>query len=317
MIIAGALTTASLLPSADVRVMMRNARHIVAQSGDRVWRGYSGTPLPVLLVEPARETLFCSSAVDGFTAAATDPITGCSTQTRPRELPVDVSAADDLQNRLVIQIGLPDAVAVSGTEWIVTLLHESFHEYQSMLPRHREAVSRVSHLLGGAGGSWALDYPFPYTDPRVTTAFAEMNACALAFLAAPRDQDVRTLVTCYVHARRKAQAIVGEPAWKYYEFQVGEEGVARWTEIKLARIAGETDGNIAALANDRWGGLSTSLRSISSTGLSKWKRSSFYVFGAVEAEMLERLNPSWHEEYRKAPFTLGTLLDVAVTPHDE
>lgn len=95
-----------------------------------------------------------------------------------------------------------------------------------------------------------------------------------------------------------------------YEFQVGEEGVARWTKIKLARIAG--DGGIAALADDRWGGLSTSLRSISSTGLSRWKRASFYVFGAIEAEMLERLNPSWHTDYRRAPFTLGAMLGAAL-----
>ena len=307
-----ALSTSGALPPVNVRGMIRDVRQIVARSGDRVWRGYSRTSIPLLLVEPTRETLFCSPPLQGFTASGVDPVTGCDLQTRPRETPIDISATTDVEGRPTIQIGLPDAFGWSRGQWIVTVLHESFHEFQSTLPGYDKAVDRARRQLGKGGGEWMLDYPFPYAKRDVVTAFGRMDASALAFLEAPPDQDVGRLVADYVDARRAARAIVGTKDWRYYEVQVGQEGVALWTELTLAKIAGDSDREIAAVAEDRQGGLATSLRSIAKQGLGKWRRGSFYIFGAIEAKMLERVRPDWQDTYRQSPLSVGAQLDAAV-----
>lgn len=295
----------------SVRNMIRDARVIVRQSGDGIWPGYSRVTLPVQLIEPTREILFCGRTAIGFKAMPLDRVTGCGLQVRKRQLSVDLAAASYLNEQPVIQIGLPDALGMSRSEWIVTLLHETFHQFQSSLPGYQDAVSTTAQYLGQSGAEWMLDYRFPYADPKVVAAFADMNRCALAFLVGGRPHQVRQLVANYVKARRAARAAVGNTAWQYYEFQVGQEGVARWSELRLARMAGRDDEGIAAVAKDRWAGLSTSLRSMTDQGLGMWKRSSFYVLGAVEAEMLDRLTPKWRQNYIRRPFSLGEQLAAA------
>lgn len=157
-----------------------------------------------------------------------------------------------------------------------------------------------------------LDYPFPYADKKISAAFAEMNTHALNFLENRNPNQDRQIAARYLTARRSAQKAVGDTAWHYYEFQVGQEGVARWSELKLAAVAGRTNKGVAAVAADRWAGLSTSLRAMNDQGLGMWKRSSFYVLGAVEAEMLNRLAPAWRHQYVRQPFSLGAQLAAAI-----
>lgn len=302
----------SVTPSASVRTMIRDTREIVSHSGDGIWPDYSRISIPVQLIEPTREVLFCGRPAKGFRRLPIDKMTGCNMQVRNRQLPVDLAAATDLDGQPVIQIGLPDALESSRSEWIVTLLHETFHQYQASLPGYLNAVSAAGRSLGQQGTQWILSYPFPYADPKVAAAFADMNGRALAFLANQRPDQNRELAVAYLAARRSAQTAAGEAAWSYYEFQVGQEGVARWSELKLAQIAGRTDKGVAAVAADRWAALSTSLRAMNDQGLSVWKRGSFYVLGAVEAEMLDRLAPAWQDHYVRRPFSIGDQLNAAV-----
>ncbi|MBX9615916.1 MAG: hypothetical protein K2X25_10005 [Caulobacteraceae bacterium] len=320
MIAASAAVLALLsteLPPGDVRAMIHDARQLIIRSGDTVWEGYSETPLPILLVEGSRETLFCAPVLQGFTPAGTDPVTGCTLQTRPRELPVDLAAASWLGDQPVIMMGLPDALEATRADWVITLLHETFHQYQAALPAYQPSVDQVGSRLGQTDVGWMLDYPFPYSRAEVGVAFGRMNRAALAWLEAPEDPEAGQRMTGYMQARRAARAIVGETDWLYYEFQAGQEGVARWSELTLADIAGRSDPDIAAVALDRRLGLATSLRAINDQGLAMWRRSSFYVLGAIEADMLERHRPDWKAAYRQTPFSMGALLEAAVASAEE
>jgi hypothetical protein len=312
--IAALTAPAAEMPSYSVRTMIRDARQIVERSGDEVWPGFSGVPMPVQLVEAKREVLFCAPAAPGFIPISGDRVTGCGLQVRRRELPVDISAANYLGEFLVIQLGLPSALEASRPEWIVTLLHEAFHQFQASLVGYQDAVDTVAKTLGQSGSDWMLNYHFPYADPGVAAAFNDMNRCALAYLSNRSTDETGKLVADYVRARRKARAIVGEKDWRYFEFQVGQEGVARWSELKLAGIAGRRDERIAITAQDRWAGLATSLRAMNDQGLGIWKRSTFYVLGAVEADMLEQVAPGWKRRYARAPFSIGEQLDAAMSP---
>lgn len=286
-----AASSATPAPSVELRLMIRDGRRIVAESGDIVWPGIGTVTLPIDLIENDREILFCGRHAPGFTPAAIDPVTGCGMQWRKRELPVDLAAASTMGDQPLIQMGLPGTLELSRAQWIVTLLHESFHQYQASLPGYQAAVDAIGVDLDKPGSGWFLSYPFPYARHDVVAAFARMNRCARAFLANKSPAKARQLASDYVTARREAEAVVGARDWRYYEFQVGQEGVARWYELRLARSAGRRDRAIAAVATDKWGGLVTSLRATEAQGLNIWKRNALYVFGAVEAEMLDQTAP--------------------------
>jgi hypothetical protein len=298
-------------PSPDIRAMIRDGAQIVAAQGDGVWPDLSATPVVVQLVERDREVAFCAAPIETFVMIGPDDTTGCLMQARPRDLPTDIAGATFLGDQPVIQIGAPEALEASRADWTVLLLHEAFHLYQYRLPGYQEAVDQTGRALGASDISWILGHDFPYADPAVGDAFRELHTRALTFLAAQSDADIARAVAAYVVARAAAEAAVGPGDWPYYEFQVGQEGVARWSELRLAQMAGREDAEIAAVAAEQWAGLAVSLRAINDQGLAIWRRSSFYVLGAVEAEMLHRTSPGWQDAYRRAPFSMGTLLNDA------
>ena len=307
--LAAMLASAAELPPADIRTMIRDTRRVVGREGAAIWPGFQHADLAIDVIDAQTEYLFCTSSLPGFGQSQRDPVTGCGVQTRARTLPVDLSASFELlPGRQVVAIGTPAALAMDSPTWKLTMLHESFHQYQAGLTGYADAVNAVRRALGVTGADWALSYAFPYADAGVMKAFATMTGAAHAFLIARDPATARTAVGNYVAARQAVAAIVGPKAWKYYEFQVGHEGVARWTEIVLGESAARSDPALAALAHDRRLGLATSLRAIDTQGLGVWKRSVFYVLGAIEAEMLERERPGWRADYIRTPIGLGQQL---------
>lgn len=309
---AVALGASSQLPAELDRRMIADAQAIVRNEGDLIWAGLSQAPLPTLLIGPAHETLFCGLPTAGFSAIGFDPITRCTMQVRAQQLPVDLAAATDLGNVSVVHMGLPDALEATQADWIATFLHEAFHQYQSTLPGYYSAVDVVRARLGKTVEQWMLEYPFPYADPKVKAEFAAMTLSAGQFLSAENDAQAETAIRSYVDARNRARDAISPDDWLYYEFQVGQEGVARWTELRFAAAAGNARPDIAAIGEERTGGLAVSLGAIDRQGLNMWRRSSFYVLGSIEASMLERVRPQWQLEYATNPFAMGSMLNASL-----
>ncbi|QWC56691.1 hypothetical protein F7D01_05900 [Erythrobacter sp. 3-20A1M] len=307
---SAALATAHL-PAEAERRLIRDGQAAVRQHGEEIWDGFSQAPLPVLLVEDDTETLFCSPPVEGFAPLGFDSITRCAMQTRPRTLPLDLLAASDLDGRSVIEVGTPEAIGIDDAEWKVSFLHEAFHQYQWSLPGYADAVAAVTEAMGETGAQWMLDYPFPYDDPRVAERLAGMNAAGERFLTAASDDEAAQAFVAYVQARKAFKGVLDPKQALYFEFQIGQEGIARWSEIQLARLASGSDPAVAHIASERQNGFAVSLRSIDRTGIAMWKRSALYVYGAIEGEMLDRFRPGWRREYLRAPFSVGDMLDEA------
>lgn len=294
------------LPPLSERAMLADVQHIYRGAGNRLWPGFDRVPLDLVLIGSERETLFCHAAVKGFVAVGRDPLTKCPMQTRARQLPVDLAAASAFfPGGETIAIGDPKTLEMSPAYWKATVLHEAFHLYQSRIPGYPQAVAALGLASNSTNGSWMLNYPFPYADAQVGAAFLKMGDAGLAFLKAKSGQERRAATKAYVAAREAALSQVSAKDRRYYEFQVGQEGVARWTELTLAQ---QGDAAMRDDALDRWTGLATSLRAIREQGFGLWKRGALYVYGAVEAEMLERAGPHWRVEYRRHPFGLGDQL---------
>lgn len=304
--VMGAALAGVELPPKPERVMLAEVQNIYRGAGNRLWPGFDKVPLDLVLIGPERETLFCHGAVKSFKPAGRDPLTKCSLQVRPRELNIDLAATAGFFPRgQTIAIGYPKALEMSPAYWKATVLHEAFHLYQSHMAGYAQAVASLGLSAGSTDGSWMLNYPFPYADPQVGTAFVAMGDACLAFLEAKSPQERRAATNAYVTAREAALAKVSPADRRYYEFQVGQEGVARWTELTLAR---QGDAAMRDDAVGRWRGLATSLRAVREQGFKVWKRGALYVYGTIEAEMLEQAGVNWRQEYRRHPFGLGDQL---------
>jgi len=112
---------------------------------------------------------------------------------------------------------------------------------------------------------------------------------------------------------------------RYLEFQLWQEGVARWVEYAATRMAAR-DGsppsaafralpdfeNYEALAQRQRRALHEELQHMS---LAERRRVAFYPLGAAMATLLDGRSPNWKRRYEVAPFRIGSLLVDA--EHDD
>jgi hypothetical protein len=160
---------------------------------------------------------------------------------------------------------------------------------------------------------WMLNYPFPYDSQPVGQA---MRGLALALRAA-LDPESESGLDSVIRARDALRAKLSAADYKYLEFQLWQEGVARYVEYRAANLAsrGKPRGDFAALpdyqpfsaaAAERQRGL---LQELGETDLQRNRRVSFYPIGAAIALLLDRSGHEWKQAYSRRPFTLAALLD--------
>jgi hypothetical protein len=280
------------------------ARRLAASEGERLWPGLGTAPFGVLLVRPEGETLLCQPSLpQGFIAAGQDAATGCTRATRPRSaLPGNLLAAMPLFGPpSTIVVGTPAATGLSLPRWRATLQHEHFHQWQSALPDYYSRTAALDLAGDDTTGMWMLNYPFPYEQPAVAQAHAEASRALAAALASPRDgSQLPQLASRYLALRRAFAAAAGERSWSYFEFQLWQEGVARWTEIMLA------DREDAAAQQSL---LRTALEQ---PDLRRDGRLTVYALGAGEAILMEACGLDWRRDYARL-LALGPLLERAAT----
>lgn len=104
-------------------------------------------------------------------------------------------------------------------------------------------------------------------------------------------------------ARRAAlQAAVTTAEWRYFEFQLWQEGVARWTEMAIGARSPKPDVRAAAAMMRQ-----RVIADLTAPNLARDGRVAVYAMGAGEAMLLDRINPTWRNCYA-AQMDLGTLL---------
>lgn len=302
----------SSAPDEAVRTLIRGARDL-ASVGDGIWPGYAAAPFGVLLVGAEVETLFCHDgpAAD-FEDAGLDSITGCAMKQRARTFEPNLLAAFPAVDGVsTIVIGTPEATDQQPLEWQMTLLHEHFHQMQNSQPGYYGAVNGLDLTGGDESGMWMLNYPFPYGSAETSAAFDRLAAALAAAMNAIGTDDEAAARQEYAEARAALRATVSDADWRYFEFQLWQEGVARWTEIAIAAASGQPD--LQTAAEDKRKGVINSLKAVQEEGLKTWKRSAFYPVGAAEAMLLDARSDEWRARYFAEPFALGPYFETAAT----
>lgn len=294
------------LPDPGIRDLIAEARGISAAVGDTVWPGYSAAPFQVLFVDGEHEYLFCTEGdAEGFAEAGTDPATGCSVDIRDRQFPPDLLATFPAVNGVpTIVVGAPEATGKAPRDWMITLLHEHFHQLQTAHPAYHDMTAALDLANNDETGQWMLDYPFPYDDPATAQAFGRLAAAALGVLEA-NGEAFEPAFARYRASRRSFMDRLDPADRRYLEFQLWQEGVARWTEAELAAASG--DPALEKAAAEMRQAIQVSLRAAQEEGLGVRKRTAFYPLGAAEAEMLQRSGTHWRADYWDQ-LSLGPLM---------
>jgi hypothetical protein len=302
------------------RVRLAEAMRLAEDVRDDLWPGWERTTLGVLLVTDSTEFLVGHSQPSAdFTRRGYDTLLKREVWSRPRQLsPALLATFPAVSGLPTIVIGSAEHNGKSSTAWVLTLLHEHFHQWQYSQPGYYAGVARLNLAHGDTTGQWMLDYAFPYDSVPVQQAVRRLAAALGQALDAPPSAKAEALKAA-VGAGEKLRSCLTAADYRYFEFQLWQEGVARFVEYAAARAAAESGEPSAAFRSladyepysRAAAGADRSLRrELEQLALGRQGRVAFYSLGAAMALLLEATRPDWKRAYAERPFALAALLSA-------
>ena len=280
---------------------------------DQVWPGWGQTPFAVLLVTPDTEFLIRHpKPTADFTKLGYDDQLKGDVYYRKRTLDTNLLATyPAVRGVSTVVIGQAENTAAkTSTAWVVTLLHEHFHQFQDTAYGMADRVKGLGLAKGDETGMWMLNYAFPYDDPKVGASFAALSRPLGAAIAAKNSAERATNMAAF----RKAEGLfvkgLKPDDARYYQFQIWKEGVARYVEYRVASAAAKSYKPSAAFTAlpdaQSFQKVADSLRSdmtaaLAAPALSTNKRVSFYSIGFGEALLLDSVARGWQSRYFDNP----------------
>lgn len=281
--------------STGIGARLADVRRFAAAEGERLWAGYGSAPFEFLLIEGRQESLLCRTSVPpGFSAGGRDSATGCDRFVRPRSsLPDSLLAAMPLFGPPpTIVMGAPETTGRTPAGWTRTILHEHFHQWQFSLPDYFSRIDALDLKGGDETGMWALNFAFPYDRIDVVAAQATASIALADAVAARKTKEFYSRFDAYLAARKALARAAGERNWRYAEFQLWQEGAARWTEIALGKAYPDVDVAKSAESLEE-----RTLAELKKPAIAEQKREFVYAYGAAEAMLLEACGPGWRKRY--------------------
>jgi hypothetical protein len=311
------------LPGEADRVRIAEAWRIVDRLGDDLWPGFSEAPRAVLLVTPKTEYLFYHpSPTPEFVRLGFDSITLSLVFARSRVFDKRLLATfPAVAGVPTVVIGEPrNTDASHSTRWVATLLHEHFHQYQQSQPDYYADTLALGLAGDDSTGMWMLNYPFPYDSRRVGEGFASLCRLLVDAVEAIGRSSFRSKLDAYWKARSEFAGILDEKDYKYFSFQVWQEGIARYTEYALVRrtgVAFTPSSDFMSLPDrvpfdeDASETLSHVLTELRRMSLKKARRTAFYHVGAAEGVLLDEVSPGWRGRYLEKKFFVERYFEAA------
>ena len=287
-----------------------------AQIGDSVWPGWSRVPFATVLVAGENEYFVRHPhPPQGAVPLGRDDLLGSDVFVRPRTFSPGFLATFPLEGISTVVVGTAETTgSKSPNDWIVTLLHEHFHQLQEAQPGFYEKTAALGLARGDNTGMWMLNFPFPYDAAPVPAAYAAAAAALRQAVETGSGADA----AAYMERRSALRAALAQDDRKYMDFQLWKEGVARYTQLRVARWAAEHYRPTAAfaalpgyvpfdaLARDLEAAIS---KELAEQKLAEAKRVVFYPYGAAEALLLDRIRPKWRDRYFTDLFTLDPAFE--------
>ncbi len=297
----------------DDRIRLAEANRLRRLIEERVWPGWGEAPFALLLVTDSVEFLLWHPSPSAeFTAQGHDSLLGTEVFVRPRKLPPNLLATFPAVGAVpTIVIGQPARTRKRSSEWVITVLHEHFHQLQFSRPGYYAAVDGLGLARGDQSGMWMLNYPFPY-DSLPIQQRAKATATALAN-ALDEKASLNDLLPRIAAAYQSLRKDLSADDRRYLDFQLWQEGVARYVEYRCARLAADGGAPTAAFASlpdyTPYAEVADWLHSriieeLRTADLKATQRILFYPLGAALALLLDRVTPDWKATYFTPMLTL-------------
>ncbi len=303
------------------RIRIAEAFRISEVLGDTLWPQWNKSPFALLLVTPEHEFLFRHPRpTTDFISIGYDSLLKCDVFYRPRIFETSLLATFPAVNGIsTIVIGQPENTdAKRSTRWVLTMLHEHFHQYQSSSPDYFLGVQALGLSGGDESGMWMINYAFPYDSTSVDRQFMFMARKLYEAVLSRGQPEFVVRFKHYQDLRKEFRAMLSENDYRYFLFQLWQEGVARYTELRMAELIAReyspTDAFRSLIDYQSFRREFMQLRAntvlnLRSLSLKGNRRTAFYPFGAGEALLLDQVRPRWREEYLTNKFSLDRLFD--------
>ncbi len=305
------------------RVRLAEAFRIGETLGNQIWTGWNKAPFAVLLITPEREFLIRHPKPSAdFTLINYDPLLKSNIYYRKRSQPIHFLATFPAIGGIpTIVIGQAENTAKkTSTPWVVTMLHEHFHQLQYSQPTYYQEVEALGLSRGDQSGMWMLNYPFPYDWPEMKEHFSHLSTLLADALQARNKSEFAAKLSAYRRQRDELEKTLSPDDYRYFSFQMWQEGIARYTEYRIAKLAtGRYKPSkafralkdylpFAEVAEQINSGI---LNELTTGELKDYKRVKFYALGAAEGLLLDHANPQWRRRYFGEKFYLDKYFNPA------
>ena len=308
------------IPEID-RIRLAEAFRIGETLGNKVWKDWDKAPFAVLLVTPENEFLIRHPRPSkDFTLIGYDSLLKSDIYFRKRTQQINLLATFPLVGGVsTIVIGQAENTSKkTSTPWVVTVLHEHFHQWQDSQPNYYKEVDALNLSRGDQTGMWMLNFAFPYKETRVQERFSALSNLLAAVLQTTEKSGFSVRLNEYLRARREFQQILSPDDYKYFSFQIWKEGIARYTEWRIADLAArqyKPSKEFLALKDyTPFTEVADTIlnkqiiASLPALQLEKSERIVFYPFGAAEGLLLDRANPKWQSHYLTEKFYIDKYI---------
>jgi len=310
------VTTAQVPPQMrkEDKIRIREAITISNKFGNGIWQGINDAPFVVLLVTDSVEFLINHPYPSAdFKLSEEDNILKTKIFYRKQQFSKAFLATFPAINGVnCIVVGSPENTGKSSTDWIITLLHEHFHQYQYTQKDYYASVASLDLSGGDKSGMWQLNYPFPYDSLPVIHQYAKYTSALSKTMPGINTKNFKKLFNEFIAERKELIQLLKPADYRYLSFQLWQEGIARYTEYKFLQLLDEYTpfDDIFLLADfipfkkfkEQF--LGSHLASVKALKLEKEKRVCFYDIGLAEGILLDKLNPQWRSQYLNKKFFL-------------
>src|SRR5690349_17228638 len=152
------------------RIRLAEAFKLGEALSDKIWKGWSKAPFAVLLVTPDYEFLVHHpKPSNDFQLIGHDTLLKSDVYFRKRVFQKDFLATFPAVGGVsTIVVGQAENTnAKTSTPWVVTVLHEHFHQLQDSYPNMNVEVESLNLAKGDKDGMWMLNYKFPYESTKI------------------------------------------------------------------------------------------------------------------------------------------------------
>jgi len=294
------------------KVRIKEAINISNRFGEEIWPGINAVPFVVLLVTDSMEFLINHPYPSGdFKISEEDSLLKTKIYYRKKQYPKTFLATFPAVNGInCIVAGTPENTGKTSTDWIITLLHEHFHQYQYTQKDYYSSVAALDLAGGDETGMWQLNYPFPYDSLPVSRQYTKYTSALSKAVSGIESKNFKKCFNEFVEERKKLMQLLKPADYRYLSFQLWQEGIARYTEYKFLQLLDEytPSGHIFLLTDFipfkkfKEHFHRSHLASVTALKLEKEKRVCFYDIGLAEGILLDKLNPKWRSQYLTKKF---------------